>query len=470
MYQKQKNSFIKHLDFLIFDSIVLEASFAIAYILRHGWKNFYNGQSYVVMALVLLLVQFIVVIFKETYKDILNRGYMVEMKNVITQNTTVMVSVFTLMFITKQQDVYSRIVFIYLWVISTFFMYAERIGWKRVVRNRIRNSEERSKMLVISDWKKLASDIRLLRKKRYQDFVIVGAVAYKESKKGEQVADVMVVSDWDNVYDYVKKEVVDEIFLNIHVSGEEQKKVVNRFLEMGISVHIGLMRAYEDFPNKFVQNIGEYSVVTTSIKTATTYQMFVKRCMDILGGLVGIIFTAILFIILAPIICIQSPGPIFFSQERVGKNGRKFRIYKFRSMYADAEERKKELMEHNKMDGLMFKMDDDPRITPIGKFIRKYSIDEFPQFWNVLKGDMSLVGTRPPTTDEFEEYEEHHHVRLSIKPGITGMWQVNGRSDITDFEEVVRLDNKYIAEWNIRLDIKILWQTVAVVLQKKGSV
>ena len=192
--------------------------------------------------------------------------------------------------------------------------------------------------------------------------------------------------------------------------------------------------------------------------------------MDILGGIVGLMITGVLFLIFAPIICIQSPGPVFFSQIRVGKNGRKFRIYKFRSMYMDAEERKKELMEQNKMNGLMFKMDDDPRVIPIGKFIRKYSIDEFPQFWNVLKGDMSLVGTRPPTVDEYEQYDPHHKVRLSIKPGLTGMWQVSGRSDITDFEEVVGLDDQYIREWSIRLDIRILFQTVGAVLKSRGSV
>ena len=136
----------------------------------------------------------------------------------------------------------------------------------------------------------------------------------------------------------------------------------------------------------------------------------------------------------------------------------------------DAEERKKELMEKNKMQGLMFKMDDDPRIIKgIGHFIRKTSIDELPQFWNILKGDMSLVGTRPPTVDEFEQYELHHKVRLSFRPGLTGMWQVSGRSDITDFEEVVRLDETYIAEWSILLDIKILLKTIAVVLRRQGS-
>ena len=174
---------------------------------------------------------------------------------------------------------------------------------------------------------------------------------------------------------------------------------------------------------------------------------------------------------LLPIIKIKSPGPVFFSQIRVGKNGKKFKIYKFRSMYMDAEERKKELMEKNKIqDGLMFKMDNDPRIIKgIGNFIRKTSLDEFPQFWNVLKGDMSLVGTRPPTVDEWEKYEVHHRKRLAIKPGITGMWQVSGRSGITDFEKVVELDTEYITNWNLGLDLKLLWRTVVVVFRGEGS-
>ena len=176
-------------------------------------------------------------------------------------------------------------------------------------------------------------------------------------------------------------------------------------------------------------------------------------------------------IFLVPAIKIKSPGPAFFSQVRMGKNGRPFKIYKFRSMYMDAEERKKELMKQNNIkDGMMFKMDDDPRIIKgVGHFIRKTSLDEFPQFWNILKGDMSLVGTRPPTMDEWEKYELHHRKRLAIKPGLTGMWQVSGRSDITDFEEVVELDTKYIAEWCLKLDIEILVKTVMVVFRGSGA-
>ena len=198
-------------------------------------------------------------------------------------------------------------------------------------------------------------------------------------------------------------------------------------------------------------------------------KLMVKRMMDIVGGIVGGLITVMVMIILFPIIKLDSPGPVLFKQKRVGKNGRYFYIYKFRSMYQDAEKRKQELMSKNEMSGLMFKMKDDPRITRVGKFIRATSIDELPQFFNVLKGDMSLVGTRPPTVDEFRQYKMYHKRRLSIKPGITGMWQVSGRSDIEDFEEVVRLDLYYIDNWSLLLDVKILLKTVGAVFKRTGS-
>jgi lipopolysaccharide/colanic/teichoic acid biosynthesis glycosyltransferase len=165
----------------------------------------------------------------------------------------------------------------------------------------------------------------------------------------------------------------------------------------------------------------------------------------------------------------DSIGPVFFSQTRIGKNGRRFKIWKFRSMYVDAEKRKKELESQNEVKGLMFKMENDPRITKVGHFIRRTSIDETPQFLNILVGDMSLVGTRPPTEDEFEQYNGYYRRRMSITPGLTGMWQVSGRSDIQDFDEIVKLDLEYIDNWSILLDIKILFKTVLAVLGRKGS-
>ena len=252
---------------------------------------------------------------------------------------------------------------------------------------------------------------------------------------------------------------------------------------MGIVTHYSVMQDFADSDHQQIaENVCGYLVLTSGMQFVSNRQYLTKRLMDIVGGIVGSLITVILTIILGPMIYIKSPGPIFFAQERVGKNGKMFKMYKFRSMYMDAEERKKELMAQNKIsDGLMFKMDFDPRIignkvlpdgtrkTGVGQFIRKTSLDEFPQFFNILKGDMSLVGTRPPTVDEWEQYEPHHRARMAFRPGLTGLWQVSGRSNITDFEEVVKLDTKYIDEWSLGLDLKILVETVRSVLGNDGA-
>jgi lipopolysaccharide/colanic/teichoic acid biosynthesis glycosyltransferase len=276
---------------------------------------------------------------------------------------------------------------------------------------------------------------------------------------------------------------VDEVFFSLPVNAPYPAELIDLITEMGIVVHVQVEQMYvEEWQHQTVEKFAGTTVRTLSMSMATPHELFWKRALDILGGIVGCLFTLILTVIIGPMIYIKSPGPIFFKQTRVGKNGKLFKMYKFRSMYLDAEARKAELMAQNRVGGgLMFKLDYDPRIIGcekrpdgtikkgIGNFIRDYSLDEFPQFFNVLKGDLSLCGTRPPTVDEWEKYELHHRARLAIKPGITGLWQVSGRSNITDFEEVVELDKKYIREWSMGLDLRILLKTVLVVLGKDGS-
>lgn len=197
---------------------------------------------------------------------------------------------------------------------------------------------------------------------------------------------------------------------------------------------------------------------------------FLKRSVDIIGALVGCSGCLIISLWVRNKIKKESPGSIIFRQERVGRRGRRFEMQKFRSMYLDAEERKAELMAHNEVSSQhMFKVENDPRVFPFGQKMRDSSIDELPQFVNVLKGEMSLIGTRPPTTDEYKHYEFHHFKRSAIKPGITGLWQVSGRSDIKDFEDVVALDTKYIEEWSLISDFKILLKTFEVVFKKVGA-
>jgi exopolysaccharide biosynthesis polyprenyl glycosylphosphotransferase len=198
-------------------------------------------------------------------------------------------------------------------------------------------------------------------------------------------------------------------------------------------------------------------------------QLLAKRLVDTSISLIALIVLAPLMLVVAILIKVTSPGPVFFAQERVGMNQRKFRIYKFRSMVIDAEARKKELQHLNEIaDGPAFKMKDDPRITRIGRFIRKTSIDELPQLFNVLHGEMSLVGPRPPLPDEVKRYEWLFRKRLSVKPGITCVWQISGRSNTT-FERWMEMDNEYIENWSIWLDMKILIKTVPAVLLGRGA-
>jgi exopolysaccharide biosynthesis polyprenyl glycosylphosphotransferase len=197
--------------------------------------------------------------------------------------------------------------------------------------------------------------------------------------------------------------------------------------------------------------------------------LFLKRCLDVAGALAGLGLTVFLFPFIALVIRLDSPGPLFFRQVRVGENGRLFTCWKFRSMYRDAERQQRELIPLNEMSGALFKIRNDPRVTRVGKFLRRMSLDEFPQFWNVLRGEMSLVGTRPPTPEEVAGYEYKHRKRICIRPGITGLWQVSGRNDIRDFDEVVRLDIEYIDQWSLWLDVKILMKTFRVLLARNGA-
>nr|WP_081942912.1 sugar transferase [Myxosarcina sp. GI1] len=192
-----------------------------------------------------------------------------------------------------------------------------------------------------------------------------------------------------------------------------------------------------------------------------------KRLLDICGAIVGLGITTILFVPIAVAIKLDSPGSILFSQTRCGYKGKTFRIWKFRSMVTNASELK--YLVENKATGAFFKNECDPRITRVGRFLRKTSLDEFPQFWNVLKGEMSLVGTRPPTCDEVECYEENEMKRLDVKPGLTGEWQVNGRSKITDFAEVLHLDLQYQKNWSLVYDLKLIFKTIGVIFSKKSG-
>jgi exopolysaccharide biosynthesis polyprenyl glycosylphosphotransferase len=275
----------------------------------------------------------------------------------------------------------------------------------------------------------------------------------------------------DTLNDLCKQYAVDEVVFSL--MPEQMSRIddhVTSLLQMGLTVRMVVDLHEIPATRKEISLFhNELPMLTFHNKEFDAEQLFLKRCLDIVGSLAGLAIAALFFPFIALAIKLESNGPLFFSQDRVGINGRIFRCWKFRSMFMDAEKRKQDLMAFNEMKGAMFKIKDDPRVTRIGKILRKTSLDEFPQFFNVLRGEMSLVGTRPPTPDEVATYENWHRRRISIKPGITGLWQVSGRNKIEDFDEVVRLDIRYIEEWSLWLDVTLLVQTLWVVLARRGA-
>ena len=483
MYRKDSESWLKHADFIILDMICLQLAYVLAYIIRLQGICPYGNIIYRNMAVFLELADLLVIFTTGTMKSVLKRGYYSDF--IVTLKHSVIVGALALLylFMLQQGLAFSRLTLILTIVLYFILTYVVRELWKNLLRKKMEDGGARN-LLIVASRDNAEQVVQNMQENNYARFTLAGVVVTDEDWTGREIHGVPVVSDEKNAAMYVCQEWIDEVLVAVPDSLPYPDKLISQLTETGVTVHLNLAKV-ANVPGKkqFVEKVGNYTVLTTSLNYASTGQLLLKRIMDIVGGLVGCIFTGIICIFVGPAIYIASPGSIFFAQERVGKNGKKFKMYKFRSMYMDAEERKAELMKDNKLgDGKMFKLDFDPRVignkvlpdgshkTGIGDFIRRTSLDEFPQFFNVLKGDMSLVGTRPPTVDEWEQYELHHRSRMSTKPGITGMWQVSGRSDITDFEEVVRLDTEYIENWTIGLDIKILIKTVIAVVKQEGSV
>ena len=480
MYQKISSSWLKHWDFILLDFIFLQAAYVLAYLLRNGTLNPYADELYRNIAVIICMADICAVFFLEGYRGIMRRGYFQELKAVLEHVLTICIFELAYLYLTQGGERFSRGAFIIFVFAAVLLLYAERIVWKSYLLRHKKVFYKQKALLVVTTSDRAEHTLQVIQDHTYNELTIAGVIlADKENTAEQKISGIPVVCTVEEIPSYIQTRWIDGIIIDQSSRILLPEKITNICIAMGVSIHRSIAEVgKEGSGNQEMERLGGFMVVTTAMRMATARQLFLKRALDICGAVVGLILTLILSIFVAPAIFISSPGPVIFSQTRVGKNGRRFKIYKFRSMYLDAEKRKKELMEKNEMNGLMFKMDADPRIIGsgpdgtrhgIGWFIRKTSIDELPQFYNILKGEMSLVGTRPPTEDEWEQYEYHHRGRMAIKPGLTGMWQVSGRSNITDFEEVVKLDMDYIQHWNIGLDIKILLKTVLVVLKGQGS-
>lgn len=479
MYRKNDSTWLKHWDFIILDLVMFQAAYVISYMIRMGLHNPYRDKLYLTIGVVICLADICVAFFTEPYHGIMRRGYFFEFNNVLRHVFIVAVLEVCYLFLTQNGEAFSRLSFIWFIIIAVLLLYIERIIWKHFLIHHKQLFYDKVKMVLLTTREEAEELVLNLNTNSFSEYEIEGiAYAGAEPETNEHVNGIPVVCSAERLTEYIQTKWVDSVFVRVSDRTLLPKGILEKFVDMGITVHNCLKDIDGWTGNQYINRMGGYNVLTSSVRVVSSRQVVLKRLLDIVGGLVGLLLTGVITIFLGPAIYLSSPGPIFFSQTRVGKNGKRFKIYKFRSMYMDAEERKKELMERNEMQGLMFKIAADPRIIGsgpdgtkhgLGWFIRKTSLDEFLQFWNVLKGDMSLVGTRPPTEDEWQQYEPSHRARLAVKPGLTGIWQVSGRSDITDFEEVVKLDMKYVKNWNIGMDIRILLKTVAVVLTGSGS-
>lgn len=470
MYQRKSN--FLNIVIMILDCICITVSLILANYIRNG-RAFVSDNDRMDFGLMLggCLVAFLAWNFyKNLYKDMFLRGPFSELIHIIGNNAVVFSGAAILLFFMKRLDAYSRLAFVYFILLDCLLMFALHLVWKRALPSLYWRMGLAQKVLLVSDKgnaEKLVKDIRNIGGFGVD---LVGMVLTDDSYE-ENVSGTRIVAKIEQLIEFCQSASLDEVYIALEdAHNAKVLAIMNTLSEMGIIIHYQMsVPELTGAKQKVLSQTGATYNVTYASRMVPLGQLVLKRVMDICGALVGCVVLAVVTVIFGPLIKLESPGPIFFAQKRVGKNGRIFKMYKFRSMYADAEERKKELMAQNEMSGFMFKMENDPRITKIGGFMRKTSLDEFPQFLNILKGDMSLVGTRPPTLDEFSQYSPYHKKRLSFRPGLTGMWQVSGRSDITDFEEIVRLDVEYIEDWSVGLDIKILIKTVFAVFKGSGA-
>ncbi len=523
MYKRNKQGWLKHLDFIILDIIVLQVAFILAFRIRDVgvgavlWP--YVFETYRVLAVVLAGVDFLIASVLNTMQNVMRRGYVQELVDTLKHVLLVFVVMTLYLFTAQSGDEYSRIM-LYLTAFLHFILgYCTRLLWKIVIR-KIKKEGVKSTMLLVADERQVPEIVSKVD--QTDEVMYVGLVLSNRDAEGEEIAGLKVVANLGSAADYICREWIDEVFVypahmtEMEIRGSVIYESIEGFIDdtravfadtgnsveadsdteqggdtsvadlieacrqMAVPVHIRL--PISDVGGKsFIERVGGYRVLTTTYNYTSVFQLAAKRTMDIFAGLFGSIIALIVMAAVGPKIKKESPGPILYTQTRIGQNGKKFKIYKLRTMYMDADERKKELLDKNRVsDGMMFKLDWDPRIignkivdgkqvSGIGEKLRSGSWDELPQFFNILRGQMSLVGTRPPTVDEWEKYKYHHRARLATKPGLTGMWQVSGRSRITDFEEVVRLDTEYISHWSIGLDIRILLKTVKVVVAKDGA-
>lgn len=360
----------------------------------------------------------------------------------------------------------SRLAMVLLVLFSTVLLCARRALWRRMVYKRYRAGLETRNVLIVGAGRVAHALRNHLESLRHLGFRFKGFVALTEREA--ESGDSDIIGDVRNCLQLARSLFVDEIFFSVPAEKKLVIALVEEARALGIDVRV-VPDLYDGLAwNATVEYIGQFPTIPLHRRDLAIGAFLLKRAIDITGATIVTLLGMPVFLAIAIAIKLDSRGPIFYRAQRTGRKGRSFTCYKFRTMCAEADKLKKDLEHKNERSGILFKISNDPRITRVGRILRKYSLDELPQLINVLRGDMSLVGPRPPIASEVEQYDIAHLRRLDVLPGMTGLWQVEARQD-PSFDSYISLDTAYVENWSLWLDLKILVRTVGVVFSGTGT-
>ena len=471
----------------ILDALIVSAAFFLAFFLRTHFHDFYKldlipGSQLVVEASSLSISDYLIVLFfvvpiwcaalyfSGVYSRWRTRTAAEIILMVVKAAFFTAIAFGTCAFLFKLKFV-SRAFFIIFMVISLALIIAEKASIFYVMRFARRQGHNFRRILVVGSGPRAVHLIRKMNEHKEWGLKIIGAVDYEEEHRGKEVDETgtSVIGMLEDIPRILKSHSVDEV---IFIVPRSKLNLIENSLYVCETQGVAATLAADLFELKMAKarqiELDGMPLITFETTVAQEWQRFVKRAIDIIASGAGVIILSPLFLIVAVLIKLTSPGPVFFIQKRISLNSRRFILYKFRSMYKGAHRKQAGIAHMNIMKGPVFKVRDDPRITPVGKFLRKFSIDELPQLFNVFLGHMSLVGPRAMAAYEASKLEPWQRRRFSMRPGITCLWQVSGRSKLS-FDEWMKLDLQYIDSWSLSLDFKILAKTVPVVVFGIGA-
>jgi len=459
----------------ILDLILTALAFLVAYWIRDALHFYFPlGRIHVFfephmrLLLIILPLWSLLSLFTKLYESFKTKTFFQEafvvFKVVSIGSIIIVFGVFTLRYF-----MISRTMIVFFWFLNFLFLMGERLAIKRIVKYRRTKGWGLLNIIVVGTGEEAGEIAEIIGQQHHWNLRLVGFISIDGEREKEKVKGYPVLGEREDFPRIINDNVVDEVVFA--VPRQDIERLGDLFLlceEEGIKTRVVLNLFPHIFSKVFLERLQDIPLLTFSTTPTNEFALFIKRVMDVVISSACLVALSPLFLIVSLLIKTTSKGPIFFKQARSGLYFRTFTMYKFRSMVLDAEEMKRDLRQLNEMDGPIFKISSDPRITGIGKWIRKTSIDELPQLINVLKGEMSLVGPRPHPVEESRDYTSWQRRRLSMKPGITGLWQTGGRSDTT-FAESMKHDLNYIDNWSLWLDMKILAKTLPTALLGKGA-